>query len=290
MTNDAFNDTTPKPPATGTKTMTATAVDAPDFDAIKARQRATWASGDFGIIGTTLQIVGETLCEAVDLRAGSTVLDVAAGNGNCSLAAARRWCRRHLHRLRPGAARGRPPPRRGRAAGHRVPGGRRRGAAVRRRHVRRRAVVVRRDVRAEPCARGRPSCCASAAPAAASASPTGRRAASSASCSRSSAVTSRRRRAHAAVALGIGGASRAPVRRVGSRLAHDPARFRLPLSLAGALGGGVPHLVRPDAQGVRGAAARRSRGGSNEDLLALIAEFNISGDETAVVPRSISRS
>src|SRR5690349_21644563 len=59
---------------------------------IKARQRATWASGDFGIIGTTLQIVGETLCEAVDLRAGSKVLDVAAGNGNCSLAAARRWC------------------------------------------------------------------------------------------------------------------------------------------------------------------------------------------------------
>ncbi len=62
------------------------------FEAIKARQRATWASGDFGIVGTTLQIVGEMLCEAVDLRAGSTVLDVAAGNGNCSLAAARRWC------------------------------------------------------------------------------------------------------------------------------------------------------------------------------------------------------
>ncbi len=64
----------------------------PDLEAIKARQRATWASGDFGIIGTTLQIVGESLCEAVDLRAGSKVLDVAAGNGNCSLAAARRWC------------------------------------------------------------------------------------------------------------------------------------------------------------------------------------------------------
>ncbi len=63
-----------------------------ELDAIKARQRATWASGDFGIIGTTLQIVGESLCEAVDLRAGATVLDVAAGNGNCSLAAARRWC------------------------------------------------------------------------------------------------------------------------------------------------------------------------------------------------------
>jgi ubiquinone/menaquinone biosynthesis C-methylase UbiE len=72
------------------ETITTTA-STPELDAIKARQRATWASGDFGIIGTTLQIVGESLCEAVDLRAGSTVLDVAAGNGNCSLAAARRF-------------------------------------------------------------------------------------------------------------------------------------------------------------------------------------------------------
>jgi SAM-dependent methyltransferase len=65
---------------------------APDLAALKQRQQATWASGDFAIIGTTLQIVGETLCEAADLRSGSKVLDVAAGNGNCSLAAARRWC------------------------------------------------------------------------------------------------------------------------------------------------------------------------------------------------------
>jgi len=65
---------------------------APDLVAIKAKQQATWASGDFSIIGTTLQIVGESLCEAVDLRSGSKVLDVAAGNGNSSLAAARRWC------------------------------------------------------------------------------------------------------------------------------------------------------------------------------------------------------
>jgi SAM-dependent methyltransferase len=58
---------------------------------IKARQRAMWASGDFAVIGTTLQIVGESLCEAVDLRAGARVLDVAAGNGNATLAAARRF-------------------------------------------------------------------------------------------------------------------------------------------------------------------------------------------------------
>jgi ubiquinone/menaquinone biosynthesis C-methylase UbiE len=65
---------------------------APDFEAVKARQRATWASGDYAEIGTRIQIVGESLCEAVDLRAGSRVLDVAAGNGNASLAAARRFC------------------------------------------------------------------------------------------------------------------------------------------------------------------------------------------------------
>ena len=64
-----------------------------ELAAIKAKQQATWASGDFGIIGVTLQIVGESLCEAVDLRAGSTVLDVAAGNGNSTLAAARRFAR-----------------------------------------------------------------------------------------------------------------------------------------------------------------------------------------------------
>jgi SAM-dependent methyltransferase len=64
-----------------------------DFNAIKQRQQATWTSGDYALIGTTLQIVGETLAEAVDLRAGEVVLDVAAGNGNASLAAARRHAR-----------------------------------------------------------------------------------------------------------------------------------------------------------------------------------------------------
>jgi SAM-dependent methyltransferase len=62
----------------------------PNFTAIKQRQQATWASGDYAAIGTTLQIVGETLAEAADVRAGQAVLDVAAGNGNASLAAARR--------------------------------------------------------------------------------------------------------------------------------------------------------------------------------------------------------
>ena len=63
-----------------------------DLAAIKTRQHGAWSSGDYALIGSTLQIVGEQLCEALDLRAGQRVLDVAAGNGNVSLAAARRWC------------------------------------------------------------------------------------------------------------------------------------------------------------------------------------------------------
>jgi SAM-dependent methyltransferase len=95
----------------------ATPIQAPipeiiDFNAIKRRQQATWASGDFAIIGTTLQIVGELLAEAADVRAGERVLDVAAGNGNASLAAARRFARVTStdyvpHLLEKGAARAR---------------------------------------------------------------------------------------------------------------------------------------------------------------------------------------
>ena len=64
----------------------------PDLAALKLRQHAAWSSGDYAVVGTTLQIVGEQLCEALDLRSGKKVLDVAAGNGNVTLAAARRWC------------------------------------------------------------------------------------------------------------------------------------------------------------------------------------------------------
>ncbi|MFN4090696.1 MAG: class I SAM-dependent methyltransferase [Alphaproteobacteria bacterium] len=63
-----------------------------DLGAIKLRQKGAWSSGDYAVVGTTLQIVGEELCEALDIRSGQKVLDVAAGNGNASLAAARRWC------------------------------------------------------------------------------------------------------------------------------------------------------------------------------------------------------
>ena len=85
---------------------------APDFAGIKQKQQATWASGDFAIIGTTLQIVGEELAEAADIRAGERVLDIAAGNGNATLAAARRFAQVTStdyvhHLLEKGAARAR---------------------------------------------------------------------------------------------------------------------------------------------------------------------------------------
>jgi len=63
-----------------------------DLAAVKNKQHLAWSSGDYAVVGTTLQIVGESLCEALDLRAGERVLDIAAGNGNATLAAARRWC------------------------------------------------------------------------------------------------------------------------------------------------------------------------------------------------------
>jgi ubiquinone/menaquinone biosynthesis C-methylase UbiE len=77
--------------ALGTLTADA-ALATVDLEAIKARQQRAWSAGDYAVVGTTLQIVGEQLCEALDVRSGQNVLDVAAGNGNASLAAARRWC------------------------------------------------------------------------------------------------------------------------------------------------------------------------------------------------------
>ena len=73
-------------------TVISTSSPVVDLAAVKGKQRLAWSAGDYAVVGTTLQIVGESLCEALDLRAGERVLDVAAGNGNATLAAARRWC------------------------------------------------------------------------------------------------------------------------------------------------------------------------------------------------------
>ena len=74
------------------RSIDSTSSPAIDLAAVKTRQQAAWSTGDYAVVGTTLQIVGENLCEALDLRSGARVLDVAAGNGNATLAAARRWC------------------------------------------------------------------------------------------------------------------------------------------------------------------------------------------------------
>ena len=79
-------------PTLATQATPTTAAASPDLVALKTRQQAAWSSGNYAIVGTTLQIVGEQLCEALDIKAGAKVLDVAAGNGMASLAAARRWC------------------------------------------------------------------------------------------------------------------------------------------------------------------------------------------------------
>src|SRR3712207_9577491 len=72
---------------------------APNLSAIKDRQQKTWTSGDYTRIGNTLVIIGELLCEAVDVRAGDRVLDVATGNGNTAISAARRFCRSEERRV-----------------------------------------------------------------------------------------------------------------------------------------------------------------------------------------------
>lgn len=65
----------------------------PDASSVKERQRRAWASGDYAVFGTALNVISELLCEAADLRPGERVLDVATGSGNAALAAARRYCR-----------------------------------------------------------------------------------------------------------------------------------------------------------------------------------------------------
>jgi len=82
-----------QPASPSTPSTPAASPDMADLAAIKQRQQTTWASGDFAVVGVTLQIVGESLAEAIDIRAGERVIDIAAGNGNATLAAAHRFAR-----------------------------------------------------------------------------------------------------------------------------------------------------------------------------------------------------
>ena len=64
----------------------------PDYKKWNERLNASWSCADYARIGVTLQITGEELAEAADFKPGSHILDVAAGNGNATLAVARRFC------------------------------------------------------------------------------------------------------------------------------------------------------------------------------------------------------
>ena len=156
-------------PSPGVRPGVAAARPRPISRPIKQRQQATWASGDFAVIGITLQIVGESLAEAADIRANERVIDVAAGNGNATLAAAHRFAKVTSTDYVPALLeKGRA---RAAAEGLQVdvPRSRCRKPAVRRRQLRRGALDLRRHVHARPCAAPRARCCAWCATAGASA-------------------------------------------------------------------------------------------------------------------------
>ena len=256
---------------------------------LKARQQGAWSSGDYAVVGTTLQIVGEELCEALDLRAGQKVLDVAAGNGNVSLAAARRWCDV--------------------VATDYVP------ALLER--ARERAAAERLDIEfREADAEALPfpdgSFDVVVSTFGVMFTPDQDRAAAEMVrvCRRGGKIGLANWTPEGFIGQlfkTIGkhlpppaGARSPALWGTRARLAElfEPhatsvevgaAQLRVPLSLAGALAGGVQDLLRPDAEGVRRARSRRRKRRSQRDLMALIARFNRSGDGTMVVPERVSR-
>ena len=135
--------------------MTSIDTTAPDLAAVKQRQQAAWASGDFAVVAARIVLVAEHLCDTADLHAGWRVLDVATGSGNAAIAAARHGCEVVGVDYVPALLDVRPRARRGRRPRGRLRRGRRRGAAVPGRLLRRRHVRVRLDVRARPRAGGR---------------------------------------------------------------------------------------------------------------------------------------
>ena len=241
-----------------------TAPSEPDLAAVKAKQQQTWASGDFSVVAARIVLVSEQLAESADLRAGSQVLDVACGNGNATLAAARSGA--HAigvdyvpALLEDGRARAL-------AEGLDVEfrARRRRGAAGRDDSMD--AVLSVFGTMFAPDHRGRPTrSSGSPGPAAPSGWRRGRRTASSAQMFRVDHLA-RARAGRCAVAAALGHRG-APDRALRRRRGGHPvagAGLHVPVHVGRGVRDVLPPLVRPDAQGVRGArrgrAARAGRG------------------------------
>ena len=261
MTTDCVNDlgSRPRPRAR--------------LSASRPEQQAMWASGDFAVIGTTLQIVGELLCEAVDVGGGERVLDVAAGNGNATLAAARRFARVTSTDYVPGAARTAD----GAAPRRKDSTSRSRSRTPKRCPIRPRASTSSSRPSAScsrPITRSRPaSCCACAGSAAASAWPPGRRKASSASCSASSPSTCRRRRACSRRCCG---APRDHLQELfagaASIDAHRSRASTFRYRVGRALRRGLPHVLRPGPTRRSRRSTPNGQAALEADLLALLRE------------------
>ena len=241
-----------------------------------------WSSGDYAVVGTTLQIVGEELCEALDLR-GPKVLDVAAGNGNVDACRSAPLVRRRLDRLRPGAAGARPEARR--AEGWQIEFSEADAEALPFADASFDVVMSTFGIMFTPnqdrAAAEMMRVCKPRRQDRARQLDAGGLHRTGLQDSRQLLAAAGRRQI--AGAVGNARAARRLVRR-GRRIdQREVAHLHVPLSLAGALPRRVQDLLRPGAEGVRGAAAGEQEE-LEEDLHALIVRMNRSGDGTMVVP------